>query len=372
MELRRYLDPRITWRDISEVDKVRLYTRQSLVGIIAIMGIAGAAEAVSRGMWVALVTMTVSVVTSVLVVQRLPGIGGSATGSIKWPLATAIVTGIAAAVAGSEPLAVWILLALSVPITAVLSLTWSCVAGAVIGLIAALTPFGIWGGLAAFLIVVFMAAAVRLSIWLLNIVTELDASRHAASQLSVAEERLRFSRDLHDVVGRALSAIAVKSELAATLSRRGDERAAAQMDEVRDLAQQSMTEARQLVRGYRSIDLQAEIDGATSLLGAAGINTAIDGLPGSVAPEYAEAAAWIVREGTTNILRHSDATYCRIHVTEDSVRIVNDRPHVVKTSDGTGIAGLRERLATVGGTIDTTSTPDEFALTATFTPRSAS
>ena len=369
MELRRYLDPRTTWRDTSEVDKVRLYTRQSFVAIIVVMGIAGAAEAVSRGTWVALVAMTVSAVTSVLVILRLPEIGGLATGSIKWPLATAVVTGIVAAVTGSEPLAVWALLVLSVPITAILSLAWSCVAGVLIGAAAALTPSGIWGSLAAISIVVLMAVAVRLSIWMLNIVTQLDASRHAASQLSVAEERLRFSRDLHDVVGRALSAIAVKSELAATLSRRGDERAAAQMDEVRDLAQQSMTEARQLVRGYRSIDLRSEINGATSLLSAAGIDTTIDGTPSSVAPEYAEAAAWIVREGATNILRHSDATYCSIHVSEDSVRIVNDRPHVVKTTDGTGIAGLRERLTNVGGTLDTTCTPEQFTLTALFAPK---
>jgi two-component system sensor histidine kinase DesK len=144
------------------------------------------------------------------------------------------------------------------------------------------------------------------------------------------------------------------------------DRAADQMDEVRDLAQQSMTEARQLVRGYRSIDLRAEIEGASSLLTAAGIDTEVIGSPDAVQAEFAEAAAWIVREGATNILRHSDATHCRIEVTAHSVRIVNDRPRIRSSSDGSGIAGLRERLATVGGSVESVRDDDRFTLIATF------
>ncbi|MGA9871397.1 MAG: histidine kinase [Rhodococcus sp. (in: high G+C Gram-positive bacteria)] len=369
MELRRYLDPRATWRDTSEVDKVRLYTVQSFVALIVLTGIASVADSIAHDAWLSAVAITVAAAAATLALLRVPGVGGRLSGDVRWPIAVSVAAGFLAGATGSGAVAMWALLIAAVPVTAVLTFRWSFALGVVIGGATTMTRYGVPGAVAAFVAVVLMAAIMRLSIWLLGVVTELDSSRHAAGQLSVAEERLRFSRDLHDVVGRALAAIAVKSELAAALSRRGDDRAADQMDEVRDLAQQAMTDARRLVRGYRSIDLQAEIDGASSLLSAAGIETTVVGSPTTVGPEFAEAAAWIVREGATNILRHSDATRCRVDITGDSLRIVNDRPHPHRSTDGTGLAGLTERLAAVGGSLATHSTADEYSLTATFTPR---
>lgn len=366
MELRRYLDPRTTWRDTSEVDKVRLYTRQSFLWIVATFTFAGLMEGVARAAWISMPAMVVSAAAGMLVLLRTPGIGGTARGKISWPLAVAVGAGILAGAAGGDAIPFWALMIASVPVCVVIPLRWSLLLAVVLGAATTMTRYGALGAAATFVVVVFVASTAALSIWLLRIVTELDSSRQAAAQLSVAEERLRFSRDLHDVVGRALSAIAVKSELAATLSRRGDGRAADQMDEVRELAQQSMTEARQLVRGYRSIDLDAELSGAASLLRAAGIDTEIRGNADAVATEFAEAAAWVVREGATNILRHSDATHARIEVDRKSLRIDNDRPHVAGPSDGTGLDGLHERLAAVGGHLESTSTTDRFTLTATF------
>lgn len=372
MELRRYLDPRTTWRDTSEVDKVRLYTRQSFVGIVVAFTIPGLIESISNAAWLSAVALSVSAVAAVLVLLRLPRIGGTGSGSIRIPVAVSVGAAILAGVTGTAAVPLWALLVGSIPVCVLLSPGWTLVLAIALSAATSMTRFGLPGAVSAFVAVMFMSATARLSIWLLRIVTELDGSRHAAAQLSVAEERLRFSRDLHDVVGRALSAVAVKSELAAMLSRRGDDRAAAQMDEVRELAQQSMAEARQLVRGYRSIDLEAELGGAASLLSAAGIDTEVRGAAESVAPEFAEAAAWVVREGATNILRHSEATRCRIEVTHDSLRITNNRPRTSTSTDGTGLAGLAERLAAVGGTLDTTGDSDEFTVTATFTPRVAS
>lgn len=372
MELRRYLDPRVTWRDTSEIDKVRLYTGQSFVGIIALLGIFAVAESITEGKAVAVGAICICAVASILAVLRLPQIGGRSEGDIRALIAVAIVSAAVAGFTGSSAVPIWALLIVAIPVTSVISLRWTFAAALAVGVAAIPTRYGLLGGLAASGSLIFMAGAVKLSVWLLAIVTELDSSRHAAAQLSVAEERLRFSRDLHDVVGRALSAIAVKSELAATLSRRGDERAAEQMDEVRDLAQQSMSEARQLVRGYRSIDLGSEIRGASSLLGAAGITTDVVGDTTVVAPQFAEAAAWIVREGATNILRHSDATRCRIELAATHVRLSNDRPHSTTGTDGSGISGLRERLDAVGGTLDVTHNADEFALVAVFDSRVAS
>ncbi|MFZ2526528.1 MAG: histidine kinase, partial [Rhodococcus sp. (in: high G+C Gram-positive bacteria)] len=215
-------------------------------------------------------------------------------------------------------------------------------------------------------LVVFMTMTVHISVWLLRIVTELDEARGAAAALSVAEERLRFSRDLHDVVGRALSAIAVKSDLAATLVRRGDDRAADQMDEVRELAQVSLAEARDLVRGYRSITLASELAGARSLLAAAGIDTSVSGAADDLPAEAAEAAAWVLREATTNILRHSAARHCTVTITATSITIGNDGVRAPGSGGGTGLRGVRERIAAVGGTVEITGGDGTFTVEARF------
>ena len=116
----------------------------------------------------------------------------------------------------------------------------------------------------------------RASMWLYGIVRELDEANDAQARLAVAEERLRFSRDVHDILGRRLSTIAVQAELAATLSARGDERAAERMLEVRGVAHEALREARELARGYRPTDLHKELEGARSLLRSAGIDVQLD------------------------------------------------------------------------------------------------
>ncbi|WP_072805297.1 sensor histidine kinase [Rhodococcoides yunnanense] len=366
MKLRRYLDPRIPWRETSEVDKVRVYTRQSFVAIAVLVAIAAVTDSVAEDRWVAVGAMVVSTAGAVVAVLGMPQFGGTARGYVRVAVGIAVAAAGVAAATGSAPTALWALVVVAIPLTAAVPLRWSVIASLVLGAGSAAAGFGAVGAVAAFAVTAFMAMTVQLSMWLLRTVTELDLARHTASALSVAEERLRFSRDLHDVVGRSLSAIAVKSELAAALSRRGDDRAAAQMDEVSELARESMTEARQLVRGYQSIDLITEIDGARSLLNAAGISTDVTGRVEEVRAEHAEAAAWVVREGATNVLRHSDATCIRIDLSDRAVTMRNDRPHASTSTDGTGISSLRERLATVGGTVDTVRSADEFTLTATF------
>jgi two-component system, NarL family, sensor histidine kinase DesK len=203
-------------------------------------------------------------------------------------------------------------------------------------------------GLAAGLIIVF---TVRLSLWLLGVVTELDAARSAQSSLAVAEERLRFSRDVHDVLGRRLSTIAVQSDLAATLAGRGDVRAAEQMLEVRSIAHEALREARALARGYRETDLGQELRGARSLLESASIACEVDvvGLP----QRWHEAAGWVVREAVTNVLRHSEATHVHIGYDGRALVVRNDGASSSTATGGVGLVGLRERLQPLGATLDT-------------------
>lgn len=204
----------------------------------------------------------------------------------------------------------------------------------------------------------FLGSSCRSFAWLTSIVWELDAAREAQSRLAVAEERLRFSRDLHDVMGRNLTTIALKSELAVQLARRGRTEAADQMAEVQRIAQESQREVRDVVRGYRAADLHAEAIGARAVLRSADVACEIDlgehadELPAAVQSVF----GWVIREATTNVLRHSEADRCLIRLrTEDGravLELENDGvPEIPFPSQGsgTGLRGLRERLAAHDG-----------------------
>lgn len=218
-------------------------------------------------------------------------------------------------------------------------------------------------------VTVWIVASIRVSMWVLRVMWELDDARDVQARLAVAEERLRFGRDLHDVLGRNLAVIALKAELAAQLAGRGRPEAADQMTEVQRIAQESQREVREVVRGYREADLRAELEGARGVLAAAGIACTV-GRPtadiAALSPRVQSALGWVVREATTNILRHGDARHCTITVetTARWVRLTveNDgavpvRPH--RGTPGSGLAGLRERLQAVGGTLEAGPAPED-------------
>ncbi|WP_406512360.1 histidine kinase [Streptomyces sp. NBC_00161] len=205
----------------------------------------------------------------------------------------------------------------------------------------------------------FMSVAYGFSGWLLNAVHELDRARELQAQLAVAEERLRFGRDLHDVMGRNLAVIALKSELAVQLARRERPEAVDQMIEVQRIARESQREVRDVVRGYREADLTAELEGARGVLSAAGMECRVEIEAGrALRPEVQSALGWVVREATTNVLRHGDARSCVIRLTapdEGALTLVveNDgAPEAPAGPPGSGLAGLRERLAVLDGTLE--------------------
>ncbi|WP_280876281.1 sensor histidine kinase [Streptomyces pseudovenezuelae] len=201
----------------------------------------------------------------------------------------------------------------------------------------------------------FLAFTAVFSVWLLNAVYELDAARETRARLAVAEERLRFGRDMHDVMGRNLAVIALKSELAVQLARRGRPEAVDQMTEVQRIAQETQREVRAVVRGYREADLDVELAGAQGVLSAAGIACEVTGEAGGLPGEVQSALAWVVREATTNVLRHGDARRCEVLLRVKEGRVVltveNDGAKAADGSTGSGLAGLRERLSAVGGTL---------------------
>ncbi|MET8982074.1 histidine kinase [Streptomyces sp. NPDC004539] len=239
---------------------------------------------------------------------------------------------------------------------------YAVVGGFSVGTAVAMLAFGKpWVAALVVAVVVFATASVCaavgvFSIWITNAVYELDAAREAQARLAVAEERLRFGRDLHDVMGRNLAVIALKSELAVQLARRGREEAVEQMIEVQRIAQESQREVREVVRGYREVDLGVELLGAQGVLRAAGIECEVRGDAGELPGEVQSVLGWVVREATTNVLRHGDAQRCAVRLRVADGRVVltveNDGAAGSAGEGGSGLAGLRERLAVVEGTLE--------------------
>ncbi|WP_047868462.1 sensor histidine kinase [Nocardiopsis sp. RV163] len=209
-------------------------------------------------------------------------------------------------------------------------------------------------------------------IWLWDISREAVAGQRARAQLAVSEERLRFARDMHDLLGHSLSALAVKAQLAGRLVERDPGRAGAEMAEVQVLARQALQQVRSAVSGYREVDLAGEAEAVRAVLDAGGTRTVTTGLEGlALPPRTAALAAWVVREGGTNVLRHSDANECQISFTLARDGAVGPRTLLVEVfndrargggrdgkESGNGLAGLSERVAMGGGTLSAARTPE--------------
>ncbi|WP_166533592.1 sensor histidine kinase [Blastococcus xanthinilyticus] len=237
-------------------------------------------------------------------------------------------------------------------------------------------PAAVAQGVALTAAVIGVVLAFRFSVWVLDVVQETARSRGVQLQLALAEERLRFARDLHDVMGRDLSTIAVKSQLAGELVRRGQPGAGDELADIARIAEGSLREVREVVRGYRTADLAAELTGARSVLRAAGVACTVTGEDaGAALPAQVHTAlGWVVREAVTNVLRHSRAAECTItlSVTPEEVRlsVVNDDAGEAAPGRGNGLTGLAERLAGLDGRLRTRSEDGRFLLDATL-PRAA-
>jgi two-component system sensor histidine kinase DesK len=197
---------------------------------------------------------------------------------------------------------------------------------------------------------------------LFGAISQLKATRQELARHAVAEERLRFSRDLHDLLGHTLSVIVVKSEAARRLAPRDLDAALAQVADIEAVGRQALTEIREAVTGYREGSLATELDRARSALGAAGIEAVVEE-SGPPLPSQTEALlGWVVREGATNVIRHGGgATVCRIRVTGADCRvrleITDDGSGVGCETPGSGLKGLGERLAAAGGSLDAGPSP---------------
>ena len=177
------------------------------------------------------------------------------------------------------------------------------------------------------------------------------------------QERLRLARDLHDLLGHSLSLITIKSQLARRLLASGDTaRAASEVGDIEGVARESLQDVRRAVDGYRQPGLLSAIAGARTALAAAKITSTIE-VDGDPLPTPVDAAlAWAVREGITNVIRHSGAAACSIRLTRDGdeahLEIADDGPLHAPRAPGNGLRGLQERASAQGGRVDAGPLPD--------------
>jgi two-component system, NarL family, sensor histidine kinase DesK len=210
----------------------------------------------------------------------------------------------------------------------------------------------------------------------------LRRTRAELARAAVAEERLRIARDLHDLLGHSLSLITLKAELAGRVLTSDPDRAAREVSELESVARQSLADVRGAVAGFRQPDLAGELTAAQELLDAAGIASDISSAGADDLPQKVDSTlAWAVREGATNVVRHSRATRVTVRVSADQAaavaeisdngpaapdaeEIVPAAPALTAGPDGrvaaarrrpafagSGLAGLTERVRSLGGEI---------------------
>ncbi|RDI35089.1 sensor histidine kinase [Lentzea flaviverrucosa] len=210
---------------------------------------------------------------------------------------------------------------------------------------------------------VTIIAMAGLPMWFAGLLGQARAGREAQADLAVSEERLRFARDVHDLLGHRLTVIALKSELAGRLAATDPERSAAEAFEAQRLASSALEEVRDAVHGYRAVNLPEQLEAVRTVLQEAGIRCTVSEVP--VEGERATQLALALREACTNVLRHSHATWCMIDVAaaDEEVRMTVTNDGAEKpSSEGNGLRGLRERLAAVGGQVSVEKSGDVFTL----------
>ena len=182
----------------------------------------------------------------------------------------------------------------------------------------------------------------------------LKLSQQEIRRLAVVAERERIARDLHDLLGHTLSVIALKSELAAKLIGRDDARATAEVREIESITREALAEVRSAVTGFRA-GLAQELSNARRALEAADIEfsyeLAVDELP----PRHEDVLAMVLREGVTNVVRHSGARTCRLTIVAQAAAVrleLRDDGRGGVTLENAGLAGMRSRLATIGGALE--------------------
>jgi two-component system sensor histidine kinase DesK len=192
--------------------------------------------------------------------------------------------------------------------------------------------------------------------------SDLRLAREEIARLAVSEERLRFARDLHDLLGHSLSVVVLKAELAGRLAATAPDRAAEEMGDVERVAREALREVRDAVSGYRQPSLDQELDSARGTLRAAGVLCRFEPLAGPLPLVLDATLAWALREGVTNVVRHSGARQAEVLLSRDDgqvcLELLDDGRGCDGCEPGSGLKGLRERVEARGGRLESGPRPE--------------
>lgn len=193
---------------------------------------------------------------------------------------------------------------------------------------------------------------------IVRISTERDEQdRQLSENLALSEQREELGRTVHDVLGHSLTAITVNAQLARRLIRTDPEAAEEQIDYVLSTARKALGEVRQTVVALNQPELAEQLMVAREVLRHAGISARVPTEPPEIPEKAGELFAWCLREGVTNVVRHSGAKSCRISLGESYLR-VDDDGNGLTSPEGNGLRGLRARVEQAGGTLTVEDHPD--------------
>jgi two-component system sensor histidine kinase DesK len=354
-------------RNASRNAAVLVWTPVLLLG--PVLDLHGSAGAVAFQLAMVLV-IAASAVTAALT-------GGPPWRDVRAPLALSVLvaaTWAAATHASPQWLPTWVLVANALP--SVLRGRW------LLGAVPVVTAASMWAAWAVAphdqtrvltegFVVLLAGLASAAFTALLDTVSELRRTRQELARVAVAEERDRFSRDLHDLLGHTLSVMVVKAQAVRRLVADDPTAAVGHAADIEQIGRRALVDVRQAVDAMRAPVLAEELDGACRALAAAGVDTRVDRAGVELSRAADTLLAWVVREAATNVIRHSGASTCRIGLAQDGGRValtvVDDgvgAPPEATARRG-GLEGLRDRLAAGGGELDVERRDGGFRLHAT-------
>jgi two-component system, NarL family, sensor histidine kinase DesK len=189
-------------------------------------------------------------------------------------------------------------------------------------------------------------------VWRSN--AKMRLAQSEVERLAKVAERERIARDLHDVLGHTLSVIALKSELASKLIERDPTRAAQEIREVNEVARDALFQVRNAVTGYRASGLSAEFEAMKRAFETAGVTLSVEAEKLTLSPSHENALALVLREASTNVLRHAEARTCRVRLAHrggEALLEIEDDGKGGEPCEGNGFMGMRERIAALGGSL---------------------
>jgi two-component system, NarL family, sensor histidine kinase DesK len=218
------------------------------------------------------------------------------------------------------------------------------------------------------LFAVMLPSATVASMWWWDVVVELDRARAVESRLAAVQERLRLAGDLHDLQGHHLQVIALQLELAERMLPRDPGAAAEQIRLARTSVDDARRGTRELAGRFRGVPLPDELANAADLLRAAGLRVDLHVAAGA-ADAPADVLGPVVRESTTNVLKHGGGRWARLRLEPDAggwtLRVANDAGATRAAERGAGLSGIAERVGAVGGELTYAAEGEDFEVVVT-------